>query len=147
LDQTAQSEETLIGAFKNRGLCRSALFALARTFWTERHAPRSVFDIPMSLLDRNKTNEVTLPEQPSVEPLLRGESADILQRTQALLERETEPFLKRIFEMDFLTLTEFFELAVRMRELREKSGASTILPQAQVDRVRFVSEQILENPV
>jgi hypothetical protein len=135
LDQTAQGDETLIGAFKNRGLCRRALFALSRTFWGEAHAPRSVFDFPMALLDRTRANEFSLPEEKSVPPFICGESPEFLARTQRLLERETEPFLKRVFEGDLLTLTEFFNLAVRMRALR--SGSSALLSQAQIDRMRF----------
>ncbi len=137
LDQKAETGETLIGAFKNRGLCRRALFALARTLWRERHTPRSVFDFPMALLDRNRTNEVTLAEEKSIEPLLRGESSDFLLRTQKVLECEAEPFIKKLLETDFLTLHEFFELAVRMRTLREKLGAGSVLPQEQIDRLPF----------
>jgi hypothetical protein len=140
LEENGQPEERLVGAFKNRSLCRRGLFALGRTLWSEGHKPKSIFDFPMALLDRHKTNQVTLPEEKPVEPLLCGESSDFLLRTQDLLEREREPFLKKIFESDFATLTELFELAVRMRGLRERSGASGLLPQTQIDRVRFAQE-------
>lgn len=137
MEQLAEGDEKLIGAFKSRGLCRRALFAIARTLWTQRNTPQSIFDLPMPLLDRNRKNELTVPHHEDIEPLLQGESSEFLLQTESLINRHTEPFLKKIFESDLVTLSEFFELAVRMKALRERSGASGILTQTRIDRIPF----------
>jgi excinuclease UvrABC nuclease subunit len=133
------ADETIVGAFKNRGLCRRALFAVGRTAWSRAHAPREIFDLPISAMDRSRVNELRLEAHGEIRDpllnLLRGTESEFLRQTEALVQKAGDQFLRKVFESDLQTLAEFFELAVRMRSLRERSGTTEILPQCQVDRV------------
>jgi hypothetical protein len=132
-------EEMVIGAFKNRGLCRRGLFAIARTLWGSQRAIDSIYALPLWLLDRTRLNEIELSDDggagEEMLSLLRGDSADLLRRTERNAASTADPFVKALFDSDLLLLTEFFALAVRMRELRERSGIQGLLPQREVDRV------------
>ncbi len=143
LDESAQPEETVIGAFKNRGLCRRALFALARALWRPTHSPENIFELPMALMDRPKINSILLNVDASLHEeltdFLAGVSARLVNRSDALLQAQSDPFLSRLAAADHLILVEFFQLAERMQQLRKRSGLKGVLPQQQVDRVRFTA--------
>jgi hypothetical protein len=140
LESAPREEETMVGAFRNRGLCRRALFALGRTAWCAERTPASIFDLPMSVLDRARRSEVSFAAsghlREEIPALIQGESAAFAGRMERLCKAEKDPFLKSLFQQDHLTLVEFFDLAVKMRALRERAGVP-VIQQRDVDRLRL----------
>jgi hypothetical protein len=111
--------EVIIGAFRNRGLCARAFCAIARTVIAEGTTIKSVFDFPVWLQARaTEWPPFAAEYRATIEGLLRGEDAAFIERTTRLAERQNDLFLKQLFEMDLLTLTEFFDLATEMSEAR-----------------------------
>ena len=114
-----REEELLIGAFRNRGLCGRAFVAMARTAVAEERKIRSVFDFPVRLNSRaTEWDEFGAQWRDPLERLLRGEEASFVERVSRLVEGQSDPILRQLFEMDLLTLTEIFALAQEMRDAR-----------------------------
>ena len=119
VSQAAQPCETIIGAFRNRGLCGRAFCSLARTLVAQRRPIHSIYDFPAWLHPRAQVSE-TFPSiwQPAVEEFLRGEKAHLLECNAHLAETERDIFLRQLYEVDLVTLSEFFDLARQMRTAR-----------------------------
>jgi hypothetical protein len=111
--------EVLVGAFRNRGLCSRAFVAMARSVVAEERELGSVFDFPVRLNSRaTEWDGFGTKWRVPLEGLLRGEDASFVEQLTRLAGRQSDPFLKQLFEMDLLALTEFFALAQEMREAR-----------------------------
>ena len=111
--------ETLVGAFRNRGLCARAFCSVARTLITERRGVETVYDFPAWLNTKAREwNGLKADWRAQVEGLLQGEEMELVERAGRLVERTKDPFLRQIFESDFANLSEFFLLAQEMREVR-----------------------------
>lgn len=138
LEATPSEGERLIGSFKNRGLCRRALFALGRTAWARQRPPSSVYDFPICLMDRTRVQEIQAgiagADPTEVEALCRGESPAFALHVEDLAAKTHDPFLREIHLHDHTILLEFFALAQRMKGLREQAGFTGLLPQREVDR-------------
>lgn len=114
-----REEEVLVGAFRNRGLCSRAFTAIARTVVAEERQVGSAFDFPVWLHARaTEWDGFRAKWREPLEGLLRGENALFVEQATRLAEGLGDPFLRRVFEMDLLTLAEFFALAEEMREAR-----------------------------
>jgi hypothetical protein len=73
--------------------------------------------------------------------LVKGEAQTLVEESATLVEETTDPFLRQMFEADFLALAEFAELAKEMAELRQDRDAVVLSQEAlQVsDRLRRVA--------
>jgi hypothetical protein len=119
MNQSRREGEMMVGAFKNRGLCGRAFCSIARTIVAESARIESVYDFPAWL--NSKAREWSAIEKEwlsSVEGLLRGDDAGLLEKAERNGKRASDSFLKQLYEADLLTLTEFFQLAQEMREVR-----------------------------
>ena len=119
LSQSAQPLETIVGAFRNRGLCGRAFRSLARTILAQQQRIRSIYDLPAWLHPRAQVSGI-FPSiwRLAVEEFLRGEKGHVLECAAHLVETERDPFLRQLYETDLVTLSEFFELARQMSAAR-----------------------------
>ena len=126
-----QEGERLVGAFKNRGLCGSAFCSIARTALAQTVEIRSVYDFPAWLNPRMKiSGALPLQWRPRIESFLEGKDSRLIETSANLAIREMDSFLKRVYEEDFVVLSEFFELAGRMRQARELHEVPVLSPEA-----------------
>jgi hypothetical protein len=132
--------EKLHGAFKNRGLCRRALLCIGRVLWAGQNKPATAYDLPLWLHERSRANQWEIVARDEcfegVDTLLAGASDRVTSRAADLITAASDPFLRKVFESDLLVLTEFFELAKRMRRLRIAAGKE-ILQQQEIDPLQI----------
>lgn len=126
------------GAFKNRGLCRRAFLGLGRILWSEIRRPASAHDLPLWLHERSRGQawSVAAPGAEigeEIESLMRGDGGPAALRAERLAQETADPFLRRIFENDLLSVVEFGLLAHRMKQLRDFNGEPGLMPQSEVD--------------
>jgi hypothetical protein len=118
MSQAKQDGEEVVGGFRNRGLCARAFLAIARTIFATENTVASIYDFPARLNIRSREWKLDVQWRAQLEPFLRGEEMLFLDRATELVSKETDPFLRQIFETDMLMLAEFGELAREMSELR-----------------------------
>ena len=138
MSQARQEGETVVGGFKNRGLCARAFLAIGRTVVAANSTIDSIYDFPASLNNRTRQWQLQGQWRESVDKLINGADPQFTERTAKLLETARDSFLRQIYESDLLTLTEFFELARQMAALRKTHEAEILSQEAlQVsDRLR-----------
>ena len=122
--------ETVLGGFRNRGLCANAFGALARTIVAQEREITSVYDFPASLNARAREWHLDEMWRAELSELICGENASFLERTAQLAERAADPFLRQVFETDLIILSEFSELAAQMAELRRKREVNVLSQEA-----------------
>jgi hypothetical protein len=123
--------ETLIGAFKNRGLCLRAFLAIGRCLFAGSVEISSVYEFPAFLNARSTCwNLPAASAHDCVLAFLEGEDLDFLRLPGGLVETAADPFVRKIFETDLLTLTEFFDLAQNMSELRRQHDQELLSQEA-----------------
>ena len=133
--------EKWFGAFKNHGLCRRAYLALGRFIWAWHHPVTTVYDFPLWLHETTRQRDSTLPG-PEVlcemaERLLNGEGSNLLPLMEEKIKSEADVFLRKLWEQDLLTLTEFDEHARRFKVLREFHGIDQPVEQNDLDALAF----------
>jgi hypothetical protein len=140
LDPAKLDQEQFHGAFKNRGLCRRTNLAIARLLWARKHRAPGIFDVPIefSLNSRKMIFEVPIEADEYLPSLLQrffdGVSPSLLEFLQPCVNETSDPFLKRLFEGDLLTLSDFFSnCAERNQQLRTFHGIYGIIPQERLD--------------
>jgi hypothetical protein len=122
--------ETVVGGFKNRGLCARAFVALARTIIAHETAPESIYHFPAWLNTRAREWELEQQWRGLIGDLLEGRDPTFIQQTAGLVDRAGDAFLRQIFESDLLTLTEFFALAREMALLRQMRECAVLSQEA-----------------
>jgi hypothetical protein len=118
MNQASLDGETIIGGFKNRGLCASAFLAIRRTIVSTTRLPEDVYAFPASVNTRTRRWDLSKEWRAPVINLLEGNTPVFVEHSAKLAAEVSCPFLRQIYESDFLTLTEFFELAREMAGLR-----------------------------
>ena len=132
-------KETWIGAFKNHGLCKKAFRALGRTLWAINRSVGSVYGFPIWLNEQSRRSDFEVAQvrdEQFFELLLqffRGESSRFVGEIDPLIHGASESNLKQLFENDRLCLEEFFQLAERMKKVREYVGKTQIVEAEHVD--------------
>jgi hypothetical protein len=141
MSQVREDGETIVGGFRNRGLCARAFLSLARTGWARKRCVASVYDFPAALNSRTTRWRFPRDTRETVWGLVKGEAQTLVEESATLVEETTDPFLRQMFEADFLALAEFAELAKEMAELRQDRDAVVLSQEAlQVsDRLRRVA--------
>ncbi len=133
--------ETWFGAYKNHGLCRRAFMVIGRMLWAENNPVSSIYDFPLWLHDSARHREwafaVSDNRSDEICSLLNGQVPSILDRLQERVTMEKDLFLKKLWEQDFLTLTEFYDLASRLKTMREFHSLSQPIEQSRVDELLF----------
>jgi hypothetical protein len=131
------NNESWFGAFKNHGLCRRALAALARFLWAEANQVTSIYDFPLWLHDRGRLRDFTFPLAApwfeSICALINGDESTIQKRCEERLLSEGDPFLKKLREHDLLTLAEFHELTSGFKTLRDFHALPQPIEQNSLD--------------
>lgn len=130
MNQARREGETMVGGFKNHGLCARAFLALARTIFSVESKLESVYDFPARLSNRAREWELNHRWRESVADLLEGSGVEFIKHNARLVEAARDPFLRQIYETDLLTLIEFFELAQEMALLRRLRECSVLSQEA-----------------
>lgn len=150
------SESGWFGAYRSHGLCRRAFRAIGRTLWADLQPVASVYDFPLWLHDHSRRIEQVLPTKQAshareLAALLHASSSEFLARAGALMEKAADPFVRKVHEADFQTLTEFAAIAEKTKVLREFSGSEGLISQATVDeltlRMRLQREEFIAQSV
>lgn len=139
LEFEPSADTPAFGAFRNRGLCRRVLFALARTLWIENNSPLTVSDFPLELMNR-RINRLECPglecesRRAQLHAFFKGEDTAILKQIEGCHANVNDRFTRQFLEADLLCLSEFFEFnCQRNRELREQFGIRDQISKYQVD--------------
>jgi hypothetical protein len=135
--------ESLLGGFKNAGLCRRAFHAIARTIAASDQQLSSVYDFPAALTSRTEISQLAPGWHPPVWLFLSGESGAFIDKTSALVQSTKDRFLRQIFENDLLTLLEFGQLAIDMAALRQAHETQVLSQDALqvITRLHIIREQ------
>jgi hypothetical protein len=130
MSESALEDETIVGGFRNRGLCARAFVSLARSACLREKKVRSIYDLPMGLNHRLTHWSFKSPCRDHVFGLLSGEETSFFEEIATLVEETNDPFLRQLLEADFLVLAEFAQLAREMAELRSASDARILTQEA-----------------
>ncbi|HEX7862532.1 MAG TPA: GIY-YIG nuclease family protein [Verrucomicrobiae bacterium] len=130
MSQRRNDSETVVGGFRNAGLCRRAFQALARTHIVMERNISTVYDFPACL--NSRTQHWVFPNQirREIEELLYARTAVFAERCSETLSRANDPFLRQILENDLVTLSEFFELSRVMAALRQMHETDVLSQEA-----------------
>lgn len=129
--------QTWIGAFKNYGLCRRTLLALGRALWISERAIKTVLELPIELGSNSRRLQCTVSVRKSLVlnqlcSFLRGQSNELSEILAENVEK-VDSFSRQFMETDLQLLTEFFQLAERMKRAREFLGTSDLLAPEKID--------------
>lgn len=145
MNQGRRDGEKMIGAFRNRGLCTRAFCSIARMLVARQSSIRSAYDFPAWLHPRARHWTGLDPGfREMTEALVSGEDTSLLEKSAELAETASDPFLRQIFEADFLVLSEFFELAQEMRKAREFHETAVLSQEALQVTSHCMKERIEE---
>jgi hypothetical protein len=128
--QSRQRGETVIGGFKNRGLCARAFLALSRGVVAANSRIDSAYDFPAALNVRAREWQFQEKWREPIFKLVTGEDSRLLEHTAESIESGSDPFLRQIYESDLLILTEFFQLAQQMAVLRRARETEVLSQEA-----------------
>ena len=122
--------ETVVGGFRNRGLCARAFQALARTIIAQTRRIETIYDFPAWLNSKAREWSVSGDWKPVVHGLICGDNQTFIEHTAQLAARTEDSFLQQLFETDLLTLAEFFALAHEMADLRRMRETAVLSQEA-----------------
>ena len=130
MSQARQEGETVVGGFKNRGLCARAFLAMGRTVISSKGGVETIYDFPASLNSKTRRWQFAPEWREAIRNLIAADDGKFIEQIANLLETARDPFLRQIYESDLLTLTEFFELARQMATLRKTHEAEVLSQEA-----------------
>ena len=130
MSQARQEGETVVGGFKNRGLCARAFLAMGRTVISSKGGVETIYDFPAALNNKTRRWQFAPEWREAIRNLIAADDGKFIEETANLLETARDPFLRQIYESDLLTLTEFFELAGQMATLRKTHEAEVLSQEA-----------------
>ena len=117
---------------------------IGRTLWGGERTVESPFDFPVWLNETSKATRLNC-EYREVETVsaelgdfFLGRCPRFLERTEAMLQRHTSSFVRLILEADLITLTEFYERAQELAELRAFHQEGKVIPQGKVDPLAYL---------